>query len=301
MLKIITELFSLLTSSQRKRFYLLQVLIIFVTFTEIASIVSIAPFMALIGDISILERDNFLATLYLKSNLETYEFIFYTGIFVLIALTAATTVSMYVTWRLAMFAPKIGAEIAHRLYSYYLDKDFLFHTIGSSSNLTKKIATETQRVSQAILSPLMQMNARIVLVFSIVFVMFLYDPFVIIISSIIFSIAYIILFKFVRTRLERNGKNISLMLSERFTLMSDSFGGIKDVLLLGRSNNFKQLFFKTGNKLAYSEGTIRATASVPRYFLEMLAFSSIIALVLYLIVDAQTNLGLLLPILSVYA
>ena len=192
MLKIITELFSLLTSSQRKRLYLLQVLIIFMTFTEIASIFSIAPFMALIGDISILERDNFLATLYLKSNLETYEFIFYTGIFVLIALIIASIVSMYITWRLAMFAPKIGAEIAHRLYSYYLDKDFLFHTIGSSSNLTKKIATETERVSQGILSPLMQMNARIVLVFSILFVMFLYDPFVIIISSIIFSIAYII-------------------------------------------------------------------------------------------------------------
>ena len=301
MLKIITELFSLLTPSQRKRFYLLQVLIIFMTFTEIASIVSIAPFMALIGDISILERDNFLATLYLKSNLETYEFIFYTGIFVLIALITASIVSMYITWRLAMFAPKIGAEIAHRLYSYYLDKDFLFHTIGSSSNLTKKIATETERVSQAILSPLMQMNARIVLVFSILFVMFLYDPFVIIISSIIFSIAYIILFKFVRTRLERNGKNISLMLSERFTLMSDSFGGIKDVLLLGRSNNFKQLFFKTGNKLAYSEGNNIAMGLVPRYFMELLAFGAMIALVLYLIKTSQGNLSLILPIISVYA
>jgi len=301
MLKIITELFLLLTSSQRKRFYLLQVLIIFMTFTEIASIVSIAPFMALIGDISILERDNFLATLYLKSNLETYEFIFYTGIFVLIALATATIVSMYITWRLAMFAPKIGAEIAHRLYSYYLDKDFLFHTIGSSSNLTKKIATETERVSAGILSPLIQMNARIVLVFSILFIMFLYDPFVIIISSIIFSIAYIILFKFVRTRLERNGKNISLMLSERFTLMSDSFGGIKDVLLLGRSNNFKQLFFKTGNKLAYSEGNNTAMGLVPRYFMELLAFGAMIALVLYLIKTSQGNLSLILPIISVYA
>ena len=110
----------------------------------------------------------------------------------------------------------------------------------------------------------MQMNARIILVFSIVIIMFLYDPIVVIISLIVFSIAYIILFKFVRTRLEKNGQNISNMLSERFRLMSDSFGGIKDVLLLGRSNNFKKIFSKTSNKLANSEGNNIAMGLVPR-------------------------------------
>ena len=101
--------------------------------------------MALVGDISILERDNFLATLYLKSNLDIYAFIFYLGLFVLITLMTAAITSMYITWRISMFAPKIGAEIAHRLYSYYLDRDLLFHTMESSSNLTKKIVNETSR------------------------------------------------------------------------------------------------------------------------------------------------------------
>ena len=301
MFKIIIEFFSLLTPSQRKQFYVLQILIVIMTFVEILSILSIAPFMALIGDISILEKDNLLASLYLKFNLDEYEFVFYTGIFVLFSLTIAAIVSMYIAWCLAMFAPKIGAEIAHRLYSYYLDKDLLFHASGSSSYLTKKIAIETERVYQGILSPLMQMNARIVLVFSIVFIMFLYDPIVIIISSIVFSTAYIILFKFVRTRLEKNGQNISNMLSERFRLMSDSFGGIKDVLLLGRSNNFKKIFSITSNKLANSEGNNIAMGLVPRYFMELLAFGAMIVLVLYLIKTSQGDLSLILPIISVYA
>ena len=301
MFKIIIEFFSLLTPSQRKQFYALQILIVIMTFVEILSILSIVPFMALIGDISILEKNNLLTALYLKSNLEEYEFVFYTGIFVLVSLTIAAIVSIYIAWRLAMFAPKIGAEIAHRLYSYYLDKDLLFHTSGSSSYLTKKIAIETERVYQGILSPLMQMNARIVLVFSIVFIMFLYDPIVIIISLIVFSTVYIILFKFVRTRLEKNGQNISNMLSERFRLMSDSFGGIKDVLLLGRSNNFKKIFSRTSNKLANSEGNNIAIGLVPRYFMELIAFGTMIVLVLYLIKTSQGDLSLILPIISVYA
>ena len=301
MFKIIVEFFSLLTPSQRKRFYVLQVMIVIMTFVEIVSIISIAPFMALVGDLSVLERDNLLSMLYLKSNLDIFEFIFYLGLIVLITLATAAIVSMYITWRLSMFAPKIGAEISHRLYSYYLDKDLLFHTMGSSSDLTKKIAKETERVSQLILTPLMYMNARIVLVFFIIFIMLLYDPIVVIIALTVFGGAYVILFKFVRTRLERNGKHISDMLAERFKLMRDAFGGIRDILLLGRSSHFKKQFFKTGNKLAYSEGNNIVIGLVPRYFMELLAFGSMIALVLYLIKNSQGNLGLILPIISVYA
>ena len=78
MLKIIKELFSLLTPRQRKRFYVLQAQVIIMAFAEIASIASIVPFMALVGDLSILEGDNMLGALYLKSNVvDEYQFIFY--------------------------------------------------------------------------------------------------------------------------------------------------------------------------------------------------------------------------------
>ena len=301
MLKVIIELFSLLTPSQRKRFYVLQVLIVVMTFIEILSIASIVPFMTLVGDPSVLERDNLLATVYLKYNFEAYEFIFYLGVIVLISLIVASIVSIYVTWRIAMFPPRIGAEIAHRLFSYYLDQDFLFHTKGSSSKLTKKIANESKRVSDQILTPLIYANARIVLVFFIILIMFLYDPLVLISALIIFISAYLILFKFVRTKLQSYGSNISEMLSKRFRLMSDSFGGIKDILLLGRSSNFKKLYLKTSDELAYSEGNISVIERTPRYFMELLAFGSMIALVLYLVKSSQGNLGSILPILSVYA
>tara|TARA_B110000259_G_C14030091_1_gene406301 strand:- start:4066 stop:5343 length:1278 start_codon:yes stop_codon:yes gene_type:complete len=131
--------------------------------------------------------------------------------------------------------------------------------------------------------------------------MFLYDPLVLISALTIFISAYFILFKFVRTKLQSYGSNISEMLSKRFRLMSDSFGGIKDILLLGRSSNFKKLFLKTSDELAYSEGNIAVIERTPRYFMELLAFGSMIALVLYLVKNSQGNLGLLLPILSVYA
>ena len=302
MLKITVEFFHLLTSSQKKRFYRLQVLVVIMAFTELIGIVSIAPFMALIGDISILEGDNWLATLYTKSNINNqYEFIFYLGLIVLVILTVATIVTIYISWLLAMFATKVGAEIADRLYSHYLKQNWIFHSMGSSSELTKKIANESTRVTGQILLPLMLMNSRIVLTFSIAVTLFFYNPIVAIAGLVIFSAAYVVLFKLVRTRLQRNGENISNMYAERFKLMNEGFGGIKDVLLLGRSDGFIKRFLKTGSQLAYSQGTNTAMAQVPRYFMELLAFGSMIGLVLYLVANYEGDLGLILPILSVYA
>ena len=302
MLKVIIELFSLLAPNHRKKFYVLQALVIIMAFAEIVGLASIVPLMAIAGDPSILERENLLAMLYLKSNIdEPYDFIFYLGFIILAILVTTSLLSMYITWRLAMFATQVGAEIGDRLYSYYLSQDWLFHTRGSSSQMTKKIANETTRITNDILLPLMNLNARAVLAFFVIFIMFLYDPIVLILGLAVFCLTYIILFKILRKKLETNSKHVSNMFLERFKLMNEGFGGIKEILLLGRSDNFKKRFFKTGNKLAYSEGTIRAIASVPRYFMELLAFSSMIALVLYLIADSQKNLGLILPILSVYA
>jgi HlyD family secretion protein len=83
--------------------------------------------------------------------------------------------------------------------------------------------------------------------------------------------------------------------------MNEGFGGIKDLLLLGRDKNFIQNFNETGKTLAYSTGTNAALATLPRYFMELIAFGTMISLILYLIVNYQGNLAIVLPIISVYA
>jgi ABC-type multidrug transport system fused ATPase/permease subunit len=302
MLKIIIEFFSLLTPSQRRRFYTLQILVIIMTFAEVASIFSITPFMAIVGDPSILEKEGFLGMLYIRSNLgDPYQFIFYLGFIVLGILTISAFISIFITWRLAMYATKVGVEIGDRLYSHYLNQDWLFHLTGNSANMSKKISTETTRLVNEFLLPILYMYARIFLTLFIVIILFLYDPIVLIIFLIVFSLAYTIIFKLARTRLDKNSKQTSNMILERFRLMSEGFGGIKEVLLFGRSSDFKKRFTKAGNKLAHSQGVNKAIALVPRYFMELLGFVSMVLLVIYLISNSEGDLGLILPILSIYA
>jgi HlyD family secretion protein len=302
MYKLIKKLFSLLEPNQRKRFYRLQGLVVLMAIVEIVGVASIIPFMTLVGNMDLLHQDTMITSIYQASNIASKsQFVFIIGVGVLVMLFISAMISMVTTWRLSMFATQIGTEIADRLFIYYLKQNWLFHASGSSSKLTKKIANETTRVTSLVLLPLMQMNARIILVILMSTAIFAYDPKVAISGLILFVIAYLILYKVVRKRLQANGKFISETLELRFGLMSEGFGGIKDILLLNRAGSFIARFKQTGKTLAYSQGTNTALAQVPRYFMELIAFGSMIALVLYLIANHGNNLGMILPILSVYA
>lgn len=302
MFKLVRNIFALLTPAQKRRFFYLQFLVVAMSVTEIFGVASIIPFMTLVGDMDQLKQDTIIAQIYQASGIASEsEFVFLLGLGVLIMLFISSVLSMFTIWRLLMFANKIGMEIADRLYSHYLKQDWLFHASGSSAQLTKKIATEITRVIAGILMPLMHMNAKIVFSLLMSISLFLYDPKVAITGLSVFAIAYFFLFRVVRMRLYRNGLTLSEVNERRFRLMNEGFGGIKDILLLGRDSNLINNFYETGLKFAYSNGNNATLSQVPRYFMELVAFGSMILLILYLLVNHSGNLGIILPILSVYA
>jgi HlyD family secretion protein len=299
---MIKQLFSLLSEKQVRQFYILQVLVVIMAFTELLGIASIAPFMALVGDISLLEGTGVFAKLYQISGLtDPTDFLFYTGLLVLIALTISTLVSMYTTWKLSLYGASVGTEIADRLYTYYMQEDWQFHASGSSAQLVKQVSTEAMRITVGIIQPLMRMNSKVVLAIIISISITIYNPIIAIGGLVIFILAYFLLFKLVRKTLVANGQKVSQVSTERFRLMNEGFGGIKDVLLLDRNYDFTKRFQDSGIIFARSSGVNTALGAVPRYFMELIAFGSMIGLVLLLIKLHQGDLGVVLPILAVYA
>ena len=116
MFKLIRNLFNLLSTNQRKRFYVLQFLVIVMSVFEILGVASIIPFMALVGDMSQLEQNTFFAEVYSQSGVASEsQFVFYIGLCVLGLLFVSMIISIFTTWGLSMFANKIGTEIVERL------------------------------------------------------------------------------------------------------------------------------------------------------------------------------------------
>lgn len=302
MLGLIKQLLLLLTDKQLKRFYLLQILVVFMAFAELLGIASIAPFMALVGDISLLETNSIFSYFYQISGIESpTDFLFYAGAIVLVMLTISTLVSMLTVWKLSMFGAHIGTELADRLYRYYMQQSWQFHASGSSAQLTKQVSTEAARISMDIIQPLMRMNAKLVLALFISISIVIYNPVIALLGLLIFSLSYFLLYSLVRKKLVDNGQKLSDVSTQRFRLMNEGFGGIKDILLLSRSHDFIERFQKSGRVFARAQGANIAISQVPRYFIELITFGAMVSLVLVLLKLHSGNLGEVLPILAVYA
>lgn len=301
MLKTVIQIFNLLTYKQRRQFYILQVLVVLSAVVEMFGVVSIIPFMALVGNMSILQQDNIIADIYQASGITSEsQFVLLLGTFVFIVLLFSTITCMFTSWKTSMFASRTGAEISNRLYNYYIRQNWLFHAQGSSAELTKNLINETGRVSNGIILPFMQMNARVIFAVFISTSIFIYNPIVGFIGLAFFVVAYFILFKLVRGRLEHNGEVITKAAEERYRLINQGLGGIQDILILGRDYDFIKRFNHHNKELAKSLGTNATLSTVPKYFIELLAFSAILSLTLYLIINYDGNIGLILPVISAY-
>ncbi|MDI5934373.1 ABC transporter ATP-binding protein [Halomonas kalidii] len=302
MLKDLRELYGLLTRKQRKRLARLQVLIIVMAFAEIASVLSIGPFMAVVGDMSRLEGEGRLAWVYQASGLPSPEaFLTLLGVMVLAILLLAALFAMYTTWRLSLYSAQVGAELSSRLYRYYLHQPWLFHSGVNTSRLISKVSQEVQRTTSKIINPCMHLNAKLVMVSLMTVGIFVYNPVVALSGVLIFTAAYLLLYKTVRRFLIANGRRVSKAQAKRFKLMTEGFGGIKDLLFLHRQKSFTSRFDNASNSVARGMGVTQGLSDAPRYAIELVAFASVILLVLYLLNLYEGNLGAILPALSIYA
>lgn len=302
MLNTLKELFQLLTPVQRRKFYVLQILVVLMAIMELVGIASIGPFMAFVADINLIETNSLYKQLYLTSGISNpTDFLFLAGLAVLLMLGLASVISILTTWRLSLYSMQVGTEIADRLYEHYLQQNWLFHSTGSSAQLTKQVATEAQRVMGAIIVPAMQLNSRLVLAVIISAAVISYNPIIALVGLLMFGAGYVVIYQLIKKRLIVNGANISSTSTQRFRLMNEGFGGIKDILILGRNKHFIEQFHQEGKTLARAQGTTSAFSQVPRYFMELLAFGAMISLVLVLLKLENGELSKVLPVLAVYA
>ncbi|MFG1525554.1 ABC transporter ATP-binding protein [Halobacteriovorax sp. RZ-3] len=279
----------------------LQILVTIMAFFEVVGISSIGPFMTLVGDIDKINTNQYLNYLYVQTGLQSSsEFLFLTGVLVLVVLLVASLISMFTTWRLAVFSFETGTELADRLYNHYLNKNWMFHSEHSSAFLIKQISTESTRVTAQVILPFMQMNAKIVLVLFISLGLLIFNPVYSLVGIVTFISTYFILFRVVKNVLNSNGKNISEQTKNRLNLMSEGFGGIKDIIVLNRANFFRSKFELSGKELSKSGAVNNALAYVPRYLMELLSFGVMIVLILYLLINDSGGLGEILPVLAIY-
>ncbi len=299
--KIIIRLLRSLSESQKKQLYFLQLLVVISAILEVITILIFGPFMTLVGNKQFLNENIFFEKAYIFMGVgSNTEFLIYISFFVLISVLFSSIISIITIRKLSHFAAEVGAEFGDRLYSLYMSKSYLYHSTINSAEIIKKIATEVGRVTDNILQPIVQINARIATVIFISIFVILYNPMIAIFGVITISLTYYILFGIVKNRLSKNGKLISLTAKKRFKLLNEGFNAIKEIQILGREDFFVAKFKESGKIYAKSYGSSNSLYNIPRYIIEFILYFSMVILVLVFVLGDENKFSTFLPVLAVF-
>lgn len=300
MIPLIQELFATLTNQQKKRLIRLQYLLIVSSIGETIGVSSIAPFMQLITDSSRPETNSFFSYLIKIPFAHEKNLIQFAGLIVLGVIFTSSVLSIIANKKIARFAADVGTENGDELFKFYLNQDWLFHTKSSSSYFVKQISSEATRVTDLVILPMVLLISKITLVTFLFIGLTLIEPIITFSGVLIFGIYYLLVFQKAKKKLNENGIALTQEAENRFKIMNEAFGGIRDVILYNKIDSYTKTFRTSGKSFAKARSENHILWQIPRYYLELLAFSSIIIILILASVNSESGINNLIPVLSLF-
>ena len=301
MFKLFSDVFKVLERHQKIGILKIQIIVIITAFTEVAGIATIGPFMALVSNPETIDQEIFRNLYVITNSTSRDNFLILMGSLVVGILFVSAIVATLSLRYIYHFAQRIGAEISSNLFDYYLSTNWLFHTQNNSSKLITNIAGECSRVTTGIVVPALIMNAKIVISLSIIIFLLSVDFLVTLVGFSIFGLVYFIIFSSVKYKLGLNGQKLTEHQNIRIKTMNEGFGGVKDILLMNRAEQFKSRFRNSSLIYGHAVGTQQTLSDIPKYWIELLAFGTMVLLILFLMIASKENFALIVPTLSMFA
>ncbi len=297
----IKVLYRILSRKQRIGLWILQIVLILTSIMEFVGIGSIVPYIGIVSNPKIVESSSLLIYLRdLTGFIQIKEFIFFLGICTILLVVFGNLFSMLSVYLTLMFGHRVGQEWTCRLFSYYMRKDYLYHTRNNTAQLTSNVVIEVGRVLHGMLLPILSANAKISLLIILLISSFLYNPFVSALIILLLSLFYCFLYFIVRHKLFEYGAIVSSLTAKRFRFINEGLGGIKENIILGTVDFYIQRFKNTRRKFANAQIMKEFINKAPRYIIEIIIFGGVISVILYSFYYRSTEFIDILPQLTFF-
>lgn len=300
MFTVIKQLWAILTPRDRRKFIGVLLLVLTMTALETIGVVSIMPFLAVLGNPDILTEQSQIAHIYQWLNIETpVQFIAVLGIASATVIVISAAFKSFTSYQLFRFAHLQRHEISSRLLEKYLQQPYSWFLNRNSASLSKTLLSEVDQLGGNLLLPFIQMISNGMVIIAMLLVLIIYDPYMAIIAAGVVGSLYLIIYLMVRNRLSRIGQERREANTERFQAASEALSGIKAITLTGMADTYLNRFRRPSRIFSRHLATNDTLSQVPLYLVEATGYVGLVALVLILVWRGD-NLGQILPVLGLY-
>jgi ABC-type multidrug transport system fused ATPase/permease subunit len=301
MIETVKKIFELLTPEERRRTYILFMAILVMAFMETVGVASILPFISVLANPAVILNNRYLSGVYKGLNFSgENNFLIFLGGVVLVAMVVSNVFTVLISWGLLRFTYGRDYTLGRRLLEEYVRRPYAFFLERNSSDLGKNLLSEVSIVVSGVFVPGMLLLSKIIVTLFLICALFIANPLLTLTLSVCLGSAYAFAYVLVRKKLETCGKIRQKTDYERFRVSAELFGGIKEITLLGREDEFIERYTTASKNNAKVYVAMQMIGQTPRYAMETLAFGGIMFVILYYLI-VKGGIGSVLPTIALFA
>ncbi len=298
MLKKLNFIFS---KRDKVKLLLLMIIVIGGSFLELMAVSIFSPFINVIMDPEKLHENAIIAYFYQLFNVQSIEYF--------LAIVAAGIIVIYVVKNIYVIAEKnaiyrfsyrIQRNISTDLLKAYMREPYTFHLNKNISVLQRSMQEDTDQFTKGIIH-IMEMVAEVCVCIALGIYLFIesHSITIIIAGLLVFCLAF---FSFISKKYSSAwGREGQQYKSRIYQWMNQSLGGIKEIKVLNREEDFIEHYDIYFSKYVRVLRLNRLIGVVPKYIIEMVCMTGLLAAVIFKIFFGQRELIDFVPQLAVFA
>ena len=297
------QILYLISSEERKSAFILLIMIIIMAFIDTLGIASILPFMTVVTNPDIIDSNLLLSKFYQISTRfgveDKTQFILFLGGLVLFLLLLSLTFKSLTTYLQVRFIKMREYSISSRIIGKYLRQPYSWFLNRNSAELGKTVLSEVAVIIANGVTPVMYLISAGLISTTIILLLIVVDIKIALIVALLIGGSYGLIYFIFRKYIHKIGKQRFKNNELRFLAVNSAFSSPKELKIGGLEKIYVDRYSEYAKNYAKNQSSIIILSQLPKFFLEAIAFSSILLLIIYLIIQ-NNNLNDVIPIISLY-
>jgi ABC-type multidrug transport system fused ATPase/permease subunit len=295
------KILSLLDKRERGKLVFVVFAMLIMGVIELVGVGSLGPFISIVSNPGSIHTNVYLSKMYTYFNFSSdNSFIVFGGIAVIAVLFFSNFFLACVNFIINYYAGKRRHSMGMRLFKKYLRQPYIFFLNTNTAELSRNILGDVNTFVDRILITSLNLISSSIICLAIIILLVLINPLLSLLVSSVVGASYLIIYFVVRKFINRIGLERSVQNTLKYKYVNETFGGIKDIKILGKERVFLDLFSGPSKKFAMNDVKNEIIGEIPKYILETIAIGGILCVIIVMI-QGGSKIDEFLPVLTIYA
>ena len=305
-MKDLFNVFSFLTYSEKRRFFFVLLVVIFLSLIEVAGVASVVPFLTVLARPEAIAESELLSHLFVlmqKLGVTRHtDFLAALGLLAFCVVILAAMFRAFSVFVVNQFIEMQRHILSKRLLSKIVGQDYEYFLINNSSEAIKVILADVDQFTVQVLRPTTLMISHFIVLVALISLVILYNPYLALGIFGVFGVIYVSIYSSLKNNFERMGHDKIRSNSLRFQLVTEALNSIKELKFFNSERHYVESFEKPSLRFSLVQAKLNTLTHIPQYFVEAIAFGGILGLASYLLyANDGEALDKVLPLLGLYA